>query len=233
MAEILQSSARQVRAAEARGRLLAAAVKQFSERSYDVVAVADITGAADTAHGSLFHHFGSKRGIYLATMEEIAAQLRARRSQNRDAPGVGRLRAEFEAHFGAIAEHPGLFVSLMRGGIGADPEAQAIFERDRWHAIEIMAGQLGLDFENPTVRVALRGAIGGADHAVLAWLEYGRPFPSARLVDGFFAVLAGTLDSIAVLDPAVDVSRARAALRLGTRPPRRRRAAGPRRRRRG
>jgi len=225
MAEIARLDARQIRAAEARGRLLAAAVKQFSERPYDVVAVADITGAAGTAHGSLFHHFSSKRGIYLAAMEEIAAQLRSRRSQNRDAPGVGRLRAEFEAHFGAIAEHPGLFVSLMRGGIGADAEAQAVFERDRWHAIEIMAGHLGLDFENPTVRIALRGAIGGADHAVLAWLEHGRPFPPARLVDGFLTALAGTLDSIAVLDPAVDVSRARAALRPGP-GPRRRRSRG-------
>src|SRR6266481_1172198 len=99
MAEIARLDARQVRAAEARGRLLAAAVKQFSERPYDVVAVADITGA--------------------------------------------------------------------------DAEAQAVFERDRWHAIEIMAGHLGLDFENPTVRIALRGAIGGADHGVLAWLEHG------------------------------------------------------------
>jgi len=212
MDETPEPGARQLRAADARRRLLAAAVKQFSTRPYDVVAVDDITRAAGTAHGSLFHHFGSKRGVYLAAMEEIAARLRSRRSGNLDAPRSGGLRRELEAHFRAIAEHPDLFASLLRGGIGADPEAQQVFERDRWHALEVVAGQLGLDPARPAVRVALRGWVGSADHAALTWLEQDRPFPLARVVDAFLATLGGALDAIEALDARVDVSAARAAL---------------------
>ena len=229
MSQTLILGARQIRAADARNRLLAAAMKQFSERPYDLVGIDDLTSAAGTAHGSLFHHFASKRGIYLAAMEAIAAELRLRRSQKLGAVGAGRLRRWLEAHLGGIAEHTELFVSLMRGGIGADPEAQQVFERDRWHAIEIVAGQLGLDGTNAAVRILLRGWIGSTDQAAMTWLEHGRPFPLARMVDAFLAMLQGTLDAIGAVDPKLDVAPARAALDAEASAPRARTRARRRR----
>ena len=217
MDESPELGTRQARAADARRRLLEAAMKQFSNRPYDVVAIDDITRAARTAHGSLFHHFESKRGIYLAAMQAIAAQLRARRSGQGDTSSPGRqIRRELEAHLAAIAKHPEFFVSLMRGGIGADREAHEIFERDRWHSIEIVAGQLDLDGSNPTVRIPLRAWVGGTDASVLAWLQHERPFPLARLVDSGVIALGATIDAIGALDPSLNLKSARAACRAAT-----------------
>lgn len=211
MSEISKIGVRQERATQARHRLLLVAAKLFSQHPYDAVEVDDITRAVGMAHGSLFHHFGSKRGIYLAAMEEIASRLRARRARLRE--GAGGLGGDLEAHYAAIAEHPELFVSLMRGGIGADAEVQQIFERDRWEAIEMKARRLGLDSTNPAVRVGLRAWIASADHATLTWLELGRPFTLARFIDSFLLTLSGALDSIALLDPSVEVSSAKALLK--------------------
>lgn len=211
MSESGRIGIRQARAGEARQRLLRSAARLFSRRPYETVEVDDIVAGAGMAHGSLFHHFGSKRGIYLAAMEEIAARLRARRADRLRAAAEGLL-ADMEAQYGSIAENPAFFASLMRGGIGADADVQRIFERDRWEAIAAKARQLGLEAGHPAVRIALRVWIASADQAALTWLELGRPFPLSRLVASFLPTLAAALDSIAVLDPSVDLSAAQAQL---------------------
>ena len=60
-------TSRTLQAAETRQRLIEAAIKQFSEHNFEDVAVTDIVKTAGVAHGLLFHYFGNKRGIYLAT----------------------------------------------------------------------------------------------------------------------------------------------------------------------
>src|SRR5947209_777242 len=99
---------RQERASQARRRLLVVAARLFSRRPYDEVEVDDIAHAAGMAHGSLFHHFGSKRGIYLAAMEEIVARLRERRAA-RLRESAGGLGDDVEAQYTSIAENPAFF----------------------------------------------------------------------------------------------------------------------------
>src|SRR5689334_18088504 len=100
---------RQARAAEAKSRLLDAAMRCFAEQSYAAVSVSDITTAAGTAHGLLFHHFGDKRGIYLAALDEVGARLREARGRDHVAPSRGGVRRQVEAHFHAVAARPGMF----------------------------------------------------------------------------------------------------------------------------
>ncbi len=232
MAELPDPGPRQQRAADARHRLLAAAIHEFAARPYDQVAIDDITGRAATAHGSLFHHFESKRGIYLAAMEAIAARFRERRAQIAEATPVERIRRELEEHLSGIAAHPDLFVSLMRGGIGADPEARQIFERDRWRSIEILAGELGLPGRNDAVRIALRAWIGAVDEAAIAWLENGRPFPLPHMVEAFLGALPAMVASIGVFDPSLDVAAACDVCRSPAAPQKAARARLPARRKR-
>ena len=202
---------RQARAGEARQRLLRSAARLFARRPYETVEVDDIVSRAGMAHGSLFHHFGSKRGIYLAAMEEIAVHLRARRAERLREGAEGPI-ADMEAQYASIAGNPEFFVSLMRGGIGADADVQQIFERDRWTAIEAKARQLGLPSSHPAVRIALRGWVASSDQAALTWIELDRPFTLACLVASFLPTLSAALDSIALLDPSVDLSSARSLL---------------------
>jgi AcrR family transcriptional regulator len=48
----------------AKGRLAVQALEEFGERGFDAVNVADLATAAGVTTGSLYHHFGSKLGLY-------------------------------------------------------------------------------------------------------------------------------------------------------------------------
>lgn len=52
--------------------------------------MAAIARSAGSAHGLLFHHFGSKRGLYLAVLEETTRR-RRRRFADIDEAAVGSL----------------------------------------------------------------------------------------------------------------------------------------------
>jgi AcrR family transcriptional regulator len=55
----------------ARGRLATEALAAFGEHGYDGVAVGALARAAGVTTGSLYHHFGSKLGLYAVVREEV------------------------------------------------------------------------------------------------------------------------------------------------------------------
>lgn len=204
---------RRAQAADTKQRLLRVAVQLFSDRPYHEVSAAELAREAGTSHGLLFHHFDSKRGIYLAALEQMTARSKSSREDDLSSPGAAALRRLLEDHFGAIAANPRPFSTLMAAGVGADPEAQAIFERDRWEAITAISRHLELDETSVAVKVAMRGGIGGIDQAMRTWLNLDRPFPLEDLIDGLLAILAGSITAAAALDPALDATTALAVLR--------------------
>lgn len=50
-------------------RILTAAARLFGERGYDAVSAGEIAAAAGVAEGTLYHHFGCKRGLLCAVAE--------------------------------------------------------------------------------------------------------------------------------------------------------------------
>ena len=61
--------------ATARGRLVLAALEHFGSRGYEAVNVADLAGAAETTTGPLYHHFGSKLGLYDVVRGDVERRL--------------------------------------------------------------------------------------------------------------------------------------------------------------
>jgi AcrR family transcriptional regulator len=57
--------------ASARGRLVLAALDAFGARGYEGVAVAELARAAETTTGPLYHHFGSKLGLYAVVRADV------------------------------------------------------------------------------------------------------------------------------------------------------------------
>jgi AcrR family transcriptional regulator len=54
-----------------RGRLAEAALRAFGSHPFDEVGVVDLARGADTTTGSLYHHFGSKLGLYAFVREDV------------------------------------------------------------------------------------------------------------------------------------------------------------------
>jgi AcrR family transcriptional regulator len=58
-----------------KGRLALAAVRQFGERQFDEVTVSELAAAARVTTGALYHHFGSKLGLYAFVREDVEQRL--------------------------------------------------------------------------------------------------------------------------------------------------------------
>lgn len=205
-------TARAQQAAETRERIVAAAVKIFSETTYDEVAVSDIAKAAGVAHGLLFHYFGSKRGIYLEAMKGAAEQLDAAFAFRPDLSPLEQLRHAMASHLGYLAANPGLAQRLILGGRGADPVAWEVFEAARWRAVEATAELFGVDASRPAVRMAGRAAVSAMDEAAIFWLHNDQPFGIDEMVDWMMAMAAAVMRESARLDPSVGFDEALSAL---------------------
>ena len=64
--------------AATRGKLLAAARHAFGTVGYAQSSMDDFTAAAGLTRGALYHHFGDKKGLFQAVIQEIDAEMTAR-----------------------------------------------------------------------------------------------------------------------------------------------------------
>lgn len=58
-----------------KGRLALAAVKAFGARPFDEVTVGELAAAAKVTTGALYHHFGSKLGLYAFVRDDVEQRL--------------------------------------------------------------------------------------------------------------------------------------------------------------
>lgn len=201
-------SARKVQAEETRRRILDVAVEAFSAQHYDAVAVSEIAASAGVAHGLLFHYFKNKRGLYLAAMEDAAREFEAAHEDDPDLSPGAQMRRRYYNQFAYLARHRGLASRLVLGGRGADPEAWAFFEEQRWDQIERGCAALGLDAKTPALRMMLGAATAAGDAVAAFWHQNGQPFDLTALTDVLFeqtlAALRGAAELDTSLAPAVD-----------------------------
>lgn len=184
---------------ERRAQLLELGARLFAERSYDEVSIDDIAEAAGVSKGLLYHYFGSKRAFYVATVREAADQLQLRTEPDTSLPQPARARAGLDAYLSFVEEHAAPYASLMRSGIGNDPEVAAIVDETRASIVGRMMSELGLSSPRPIVRLALRSWIGLVEAASLDWLdrpEVGRETVLQLLLESLYStlVIAARLD---------------------------------------
>jgi AcrR family transcriptional regulator len=93
-----------------RAELLAAARRLFTQRGFDGTSVRAITREADANLGAVTYHFGSKRGLYAAVLEQglrpIAERVRAAAGSSGTA--LERMLRVVEAYFEHFESHPDL-----------------------------------------------------------------------------------------------------------------------------
>jgi AcrR family transcriptional regulator len=156
-----------------RAQLLALARRAFSDRSYDDVSVDDLAKVAGISKGLLYHYFPTKRDLYVAGLREIADELvEAVTHVAEDAPPVDRMRASVDAYLEHIARHSRAFVSLMRGGIGSDPEVVAVVDSVRTRLFDkLLSGPslTSLLAGDARLETAVRGWLGFVEAASIDW----------------------------------------------------------------
>jgi len=158
---------------ERRAQLLSLARKAFSDRSYDDVSIDDLAREAKISKGLLYHYFPTKRDLYVAGLREIAEELVKRvTAVPTDLPPPERVRAGLDAYLGHITEHARAYVSLMRGGIGSDPEVAQVIESVRARlAARFLEGSpfAPMLAGNPRFETVVRGWIGFVEGATIDW----------------------------------------------------------------
>lgn len=184
-----------------RTQLLALGTKLFSERPYDDVSIDDIAAAAGISKGLLYHYFGSKRELYVATVREASTQLRARVEPDTSLPPAERARMGIEGYLGFVEEHALSFAALMRSGVGTDPEVASVVEETRDAIVARMMETMGVAPDRRVFRFVLRGWIGLVEAASLEWLAQRREIAREVVVQMMSESLYGSLVIATRLDP--------------------------------
>jgi AcrR family transcriptional regulator len=168
---------------ERRKQLVALGLARFGAKAYDEVSIDDIAEAAGISKGLLYHYFPTKRAFYTACVAEAAEQLLAAitGAARPDADPLERLDRALTAYLEYVQEHGRAYANLMIIGIG-DEECRAIVDETRAklveHLLEGMAESVPL---TPAIKIALRGWVGLAETATLAWAEEGAPISARKM----------------------------------------------------
>lgn len=171
---------------QTRQQLLAAGRKAFAEQGYHAASMDQLTADVGLTRGALYHHFGSKRGLFEAVVEQIDTEM------------AGRLRD-------ALKDTTDRRQALIEEGVAyirlaLEPEFQRIVLRDG-------PAVLGAPMHWPSQNACLAGTIARIQQLV----DSGQIAPvdaeaAARLLDG--AALDAALWIAGSEDPAAVAQRA-------------------------
>lgn len=185
---------------ERRAQLIALGRRLFVEHPYDVLSIDDIAKAAGISKGLLYHYFPSKRDFYVATVKDAAAQLLANTAERPELSPHEQAMHRIERYLDFVHENGGAFVSLMRGGVGHDPEVASVVDGTRDALVTRILTNIGVG-ERPRFRLVLRGWIGLVESASIEWLEQDERTPREVLAGFLLVTLAQCLETASRIDP--------------------------------
>ena len=189
---------------ERRQQILDCARKLFSERNYAAVSTTDIAREAGVARGLLHHYFGTKHDLYLEVVRTLM-----RMPSNPvplQSPGRGLdvvIDESVDRWLQMLERNRGTWLAAIgAGGLGRDPEAEAIMEEARERAADRLIEALQTYEASqapPELRAAVRAYSGFAEAASIQWLERGRltrEQTKALLVQGFMSIVRDVLPAV-------------------------------------
>ncbi len=157
---------------ERRGQLIARGRELFSKRPYDEISIDDIAEAVGVSKGLLYHYFDSKRRFYVETVRATLEEMRDVTEPDPTLSPLEQLEASLDRYLDYIERHGSAYETLIRRGIGSDPEVEALVEEERLVVIHRVLRGLGLAEAPPLVRISLRAWLGLVDAACIDWMEH-------------------------------------------------------------
>jgi AcrR family transcriptional regulator len=179
-----------------RASIMQTASRLFADRSYDALSMDEIAAAADVAKGLIYYYFGSKRGLFLAVIEDAAGHLNALAEEFGDLSPLERLTRSLDAFLCWADTHRAAFQTITSGGVGVDAEVAALHHRVRGGLLAALShGLTGRTTPSPALRIALEGWLSFVEGATTSWLAE-RDMPRAAVRDLAIRVLGGVLKAL-------------------------------------
>lgn len=99
-----------------RNTILNVASRLFAEKGYSTTTTSEIAQEAEVAEGTLYHHFGSKDGIFLTIFDELVEDYMsgAERLTGDDKTGAETLSALIRFHFRFLERNKARFLVILR-----------------------------------------------------------------------------------------------------------------------
>ncbi|MBZ4318691.1 TetR/AcrR family transcriptional regulator [Streptomyces sp. SCA2-4] len=189
------------RARARRAELIAVGRKLFADTSYDALSMDDIARHAGVAKGLIYYYFSSKRGYYLAIIEDAVAELVERARSTHALPPVERVHHTVDGYLRYARHHQAAYRAIVTGGVGFDADVIAIRDRVREQLLTAMArAAWGRTDLPPVARTALVGWLAAVEGMTLDWLT--RSEPPREVVCGLLVrALGDTLRTIEEHEP--------------------------------
>lgn len=122
-----------------RAELIAIGRKLFADTSYDTLSMDDIAKHAHVAKGLIYYYFKSKRGYYLAIIEDSVADLISRAAGGLELPPYERVHRTIDGYLRYAEHHQAAYRAIITGGVGFDAEVLAIRDGVREAILETIA----------------------------------------------------------------------------------------------
>jgi AcrR family transcriptional regulator len=174
-----------------RDAILVAGRELFAERGFNAASVSEIAARAGIAKSVIYHHFGSKAGLYEAIvqaetgelLDRVAAALPAKSA---DAP---RLRPGLDAYLGFLEQNPAAWRLLLRDA-PVDPELVKVDDRLRRNRSEALGALLAgtdTDSRRSAEKALHADLLTTGIRAFAAWWYEHREIPREQVLEAILA----------------------------------------------
>lgn len=170
--------------------ILEVSQRLFATHPYDALPIEDIATAAGVSKGLLYHYFGSKRELYVATVRTVLEQMLQFTALHPD------LHSSLAETLSFFERYPGLAKMVLQAGIGSDAEVESLLFAHREYQLTHICEGLGLSGGQPLALLGLRGWLSLLEEVCMQWVlqpEVTRDQVVRLLEQSLHAILASTM----------------------------------------
>jgi AcrR family transcriptional regulator len=138
-----------------RRQLIGIGLQMLASRPIHALSIDAVAAEAGISRGLLFHYFPTKQHYYAAVVRAAARRLLTAAQADPKVAPAEQLRSMVAAYVGFIDRHLEPYIAFFRGGAGADPDIQEIFEGIRDTLTERALGASRVP-PSPATRMAVR-----------------------------------------------------------------------------
>jgi AcrR family transcriptional regulator len=155
-----------------REQLLDTGAALFAEMPYEDVLMEDIAARAGVSRSLLYHHFSSKRDLYVAIFKRAGNRFLARATSDPQLPLAEQLASALEAHIQSFVDHPFEAVTINRGALSDDPAIQAIIAEELNVVGQRLIDQLVVEgCPRDATEIAVEGWLAFVRAACVKWIQ--------------------------------------------------------------